>query len=469
MNEDDEPKIAWLQRSATTATRPGYPSTEAAFRRFAYAVTDPPGCSEPPTCSATPGFPSAARMRGPARHGATNAFAMYIRDPAGNRLELYQRRLPARPRPTSRCAGGSRTYELPGPLLVGLPAAAELRRDEPAVRRGAADRRRAQLSYQLSSASSAASAMRGRPSRGRGRRRRRPRAHRPPDPAQAEAPPELEPVADAGRVAAPDLVVEKQVGEHLVRQAVADDVLPAVAVGLEQRRAVLGVSFDARRTSPRTRSYHSRGAPRGRPSSAPGSSSPGRPSAPAGRPPSPPGRARAIPAAGRGSRQAPRGSPRSRQCPRSAPDRRRRRGSRRSRRGCSRRRRGRSLLQAKLVPDSLDPALGGVDHQERQRGGKGLGRVDLPREAQLPLEHVGPQVRPERARRQRPAAGLVSIHRTRQFGGAGLVRAREVQPGTGSSASRSAPRLAARRAPARCRLQASIATAMITITPLARS
>jgi catechol 2,3-dioxygenase len=26
---------------------------------------------------------------GPSRHGATNAFALYVRDPAGNRLELY--------------------------------------------------------------------------------------------------------------------------------------------------------------------------------------------------------------------------------------------------------------------------------------------------------------------------------------------------------------------------------------------
>jgi catechol 2,3-dioxygenase len=90
MNEDETPKIAWLRRSMTTHDIAlGTSATgESAFHHFAFAVAEPAGLQRAADLLGDARIPLQLEW-GPARHGATNAFAMYIRDPAGNRLELY--------------------------------------------------------------------------------------------------------------------------------------------------------------------------------------------------------------------------------------------------------------------------------------------------------------------------------------------------------------------------------------------
>ena len=88
LDADDRPRIAWLRRQPRSHDVALGASDGPAFHHIAYAVSD-----------------SAALLRaadiigdsrcvdrlesGPSRHGATNALAMYLRDPDGNRLELY--------------------------------------------------------------------------------------------------------------------------------------------------------------------------------------------------------------------------------------------------------------------------------------------------------------------------------------------------------------------------------------------
>lgn len=88
MNADEEPHIAWLRRTASTHDVAIGTFGEAAFHHFAFAVSDPHGLTRAADLLGDARIPQQLEW-GPARHGATNAFAMYIRDPAGNRLELY--------------------------------------------------------------------------------------------------------------------------------------------------------------------------------------------------------------------------------------------------------------------------------------------------------------------------------------------------------------------------------------------
>lgn len=86
--QNDVPHIAWVRRTTTTHDIALGTNGEPAFHHFAYAVSDPSALTR------AADLLSDARMAtqlewGPARHGATNAFAMYIRDPWGNRLELF--------------------------------------------------------------------------------------------------------------------------------------------------------------------------------------------------------------------------------------------------------------------------------------------------------------------------------------------------------------------------------------------
>lgn len=88
MNEDDEPHIAWIRRTTNTHDVALGTSAEPAFHHFAYTVSDPSGLLRAADLIGDARIPQRLEW-GPARHGATNAFAMYVRDPAGNRLELY--------------------------------------------------------------------------------------------------------------------------------------------------------------------------------------------------------------------------------------------------------------------------------------------------------------------------------------------------------------------------------------------
>jgi catechol 2,3-dioxygenase len=88
MNKRDEPHIAWIRRTTTTHDVALGTNAEPAFHHVAYAVSDPQALLRAADLLGDARIPQQLEW-GPARHGATNAFAMYIRDPAGNRLELF--------------------------------------------------------------------------------------------------------------------------------------------------------------------------------------------------------------------------------------------------------------------------------------------------------------------------------------------------------------------------------------------
>ena len=108
-------------------------------RRRARACTtsrSPPTRSTRSCTSATTSAPSAqsdAIERGPGRHGVSNAFYLYLRDPDGHRIEIYtQRLLHRRPGQPGRHLGRARQ---PAPRLVGQPGRAELvHRGDPRAR-----------------------------------------------------------------------------------------------------------------------------------------------------------------------------------------------------------------------------------------------------------------------------------------------------------------------------------------------
>jgi catechol 2,3-dioxygenase len=89
MNADEQPHIAWVRRTTTTHDVALGTNGVAAFHHFAYTVPDPNALFRAADLLGDARIPLQLEW-GPARHGATNAFAMYIRDPAGNRLELFQ-------------------------------------------------------------------------------------------------------------------------------------------------------------------------------------------------------------------------------------------------------------------------------------------------------------------------------------------------------------------------------------------
>jgi catechol 2,3-dioxygenase len=88
LNQDEEPHIAWIRRSMTTHDVALGTGPEPAVHHFGYTVSDPVALLRAADLMGDARIPDQLEW-GPARHGATNAFAMYVRDPAGNRLELY--------------------------------------------------------------------------------------------------------------------------------------------------------------------------------------------------------------------------------------------------------------------------------------------------------------------------------------------------------------------------------------------
>lgn len=88
MNDQDEPHVAWIRRTTTTHDVALGTNGVAACHHFAYTVSDPHDLLR---AADLIGDSRQAPLLewGPSRHGATNAFAMYIRDPSGNRVELF--------------------------------------------------------------------------------------------------------------------------------------------------------------------------------------------------------------------------------------------------------------------------------------------------------------------------------------------------------------------------------------------
>jgi len=88
LGEADVPHVAWVRRTTTTHDVALGTNGEPAFHHVAYAVSDPTSLSRAADLLGDARLATNLEW-GPARHGATNAFAMYIRDPSGNRLELF--------------------------------------------------------------------------------------------------------------------------------------------------------------------------------------------------------------------------------------------------------------------------------------------------------------------------------------------------------------------------------------------
>lgn len=88
LDDDARPRVAWVRRTPRSHDVALGRHPEPAFHHFAYAVADPAALLRAADLLGD------ARMAdriewGPSRHGATNAMAMYVHDPDGNRLELY--------------------------------------------------------------------------------------------------------------------------------------------------------------------------------------------------------------------------------------------------------------------------------------------------------------------------------------------------------------------------------------------
>ena len=88
LDDDGRPRIAWLRRQTRSHDVALGTLDRPAFHHVAYAVADPTSLLRAADLLGDARQQSRLEF-GPSRHGATNAFAMYLRDPDGNRLELY--------------------------------------------------------------------------------------------------------------------------------------------------------------------------------------------------------------------------------------------------------------------------------------------------------------------------------------------------------------------------------------------
>jgi catechol 2,3-dioxygenase len=88
VDEHGTPRVAWVRRTPLSHDVALGVNPEPAFHHFAYAVSDPSALLHAADLIGDARLQERVEW-GPSRHGATNAFALYVRDPAGNRLELY--------------------------------------------------------------------------------------------------------------------------------------------------------------------------------------------------------------------------------------------------------------------------------------------------------------------------------------------------------------------------------------------
>jgi catechol 2,3-dioxygenase len=82
------PRVAWVRRSPRSHDVALGVNPEAAFHHVAFAVSDPAALLRAADLIGDAQLEQRLEW-GPSRHGATNALALYVLDPAGNRLELY--------------------------------------------------------------------------------------------------------------------------------------------------------------------------------------------------------------------------------------------------------------------------------------------------------------------------------------------------------------------------------------------
>jgi catechol 2,3-dioxygenase len=124
-DNDEIPRVAWVRRQPRSHDVALGRHPEAAFHHMAFAVSDPAALLRAADRIGD------ARLQdrlewGPSRHGATNAFALYVLDPAGNRVELYcgdyvrdLDRPPLRWAPADYAQGGHSWWGSPPPESFG--------------------------------------------------------------------------------------------------------------------------------------------------------------------------------------------------------------------------------------------------------------------------------------------------------------------------------------------------------------
>ena len=85
---DERMTGAWLLRKPTVHDVALTAGAGPRLHHFAYWVTDPAGVLR--ACDQLAGgYRTDVIERGPGRHGVSNAFFVYLRDPDGHRIELY--------------------------------------------------------------------------------------------------------------------------------------------------------------------------------------------------------------------------------------------------------------------------------------------------------------------------------------------------------------------------------------------
>lgn len=87
LHADGSPRTAWLRRASGTHDV-ALGAGDAALHHVAYTVSESMLLVRAADLLGDAGLESSLEY-GPSRHGATNAFCLYLRDPAGNRIELY--------------------------------------------------------------------------------------------------------------------------------------------------------------------------------------------------------------------------------------------------------------------------------------------------------------------------------------------------------------------------------------------
>jgi catechol 2,3-dioxygenase len=85
---DAAPRIAWLRRTPRSHDLALGRHPDPAFHHVAFAVSDPAALLRAADVIGDAGLQERLEW-GPSRHGATNALALYVLDPSGNRVELY--------------------------------------------------------------------------------------------------------------------------------------------------------------------------------------------------------------------------------------------------------------------------------------------------------------------------------------------------------------------------------------------
>jgi 3,4-dihydroxyphenylacetate 2,3-dioxygenase len=88
VSEDDQLWAVWLQRKQNVHDIALMNGVGPRVHHFGFWVTDPMSVLRACDVLAASGFAGSIE-RGPGRHGLSNAFFLYLRDPDGNRIELY--------------------------------------------------------------------------------------------------------------------------------------------------------------------------------------------------------------------------------------------------------------------------------------------------------------------------------------------------------------------------------------------